>query len=345
MTASVSVVVPCRNERAYVVDCVDSILRNDYSGELEVLIVDGASNDGTRELLNQNAPRWERVRVLDNPGKTAPTGLNVGIRQSTGDVIMRMDAHCRYPNNYISTLITWLERSGADNVGAVCRTLPGADTPIARAIAVALSHPFGVGNSHFRIGASAARWVDTVPFGCYRKSVFSRIGLFDEDLAKNQDDEFNQRLIQNGGRILLVPDITVDYFARDSIGKVFRMYYQYGYYKPLVARKLGRVGTIRQIIPALFVGSVLLAGWLAIWTSSARSTLAVIVGAYIVALLGAAIHVLLARKSGVATAALTASVFPTIHVSYGWGTIVGALRFMVFRRPAPANASAISVSR
>ena len=138
-------------------------------------------------------------------------------------------------------------------MGGVCRTLPAADTAVAKAIAVGMSHPLGVGNSHFRIGSSEDRWVDTVPFGCYRREVFDRIGLFDEELVRNQDDELNLRLIKHGGRILLSPRIVCKYFARDSLAKLWRMYYQYGYFKPLVVRKVGGVMTLRQLAPPLFV--------------------------------------------------------------------------------------------
>ena len=133
-----------------------------------------------------------------------------------------MDAHVQYPRDYISSLVALLEKSGADNVGGVCQTLPAGGSVVARAVAVGMSHPLGVGNSHFRIGAAEDRWVDTVPFGCYRREVFDRIGLFDEELVRNQDDELNLRLIKHGGRILLSPRIVCKYYARDSLSKLWR---------------------------------------------------------------------------------------------------------------------------
>jgi len=340
---TVSVVIPCRNERRYIVKCLESILGNDYESDLEILVVDGASDDGTRELLQESARRWPRVRVLDNPARTTPAALNIGIQNAGGSIIVRMDAHCTYPDNYISVLVRWLEQSGADNVGGVCRTLPGSDALIARAIAVAFSHPFGVGNSYFRIGTTTPRWVDTVPFGCYRRSVFERIGLFDEELVKNQDDELNQRLLKNGGRILLVPDVTVDYYARDSIGKVARMYYQYGYFKPLVARKLGRVGTLRQVIPAAFVLALTLSLLLASWIEIARWALVGIGGSYLAALLIAIVSSI--SHNGLRVSSLLGLVFPAIHFSYGWGSLQGFLHFVVRRLPAPANPGEVSLSR
>jgi glycosyltransferase involved in cell wall biosynthesis len=340
----VSIVVPCRNERRYIADCLDSIRLNDYAADsVEVLVVDGASDDGTRDVLREYAERWPSVQWLDNPTGTTPKALNIGIRAARGDIVMRMDAHCNYPRDYISALVRWLDQSGADNVGGVCRTLPGSNSPTARAIAVALSHPFGVGNSHFRIGTTTPRWVDTVPFGCYRRRVFERIGLFDEELVRNQDDEFNQRLLKNGGRILLVPDVTVDYYARDSIAKVARMYYQYGYFKPLVAKKLGRIGTLRQVIPAAFVLSLIVSILLGIWLALARLLFAGILGVYVMAVLIASMSMI--PRTGLRTATLLALIFPVVHLSYAWGSIHGMVRFFFRRLPAHTATSTISVSR
>ncbi len=343
-TPRVSVIVPCRNERRYIADCLDSIRMNDYPGNfVEVLVVDGMSDDSTRDVLRDYAQRWPGTRWLDNPTRSTPAALNIGIRHARGEIVMRMDAHCHYPRNYISTLVRWLDESGADNVGGVCRTLPGSDSPAARAIAIALSHPFGVGNSRFRIGTTTPRWVDTVPFGCYRRNVFERIGLFDEELVRNQDDEFNQRLLKNGGKILLVPDVAVDYYARDSVAKVARMYYQYGYFKPLVARKLGRIGTLRQVIPAAFVLALAASLLLGMWLVPGRFVFAGILGVYLVTLLTAIVASI--PRNGLQTSVLLLVVFPALHLSYGWGSIRGMVRFFFRRLPTKASADSIPVSR
>jgi glycosyltransferase involved in cell wall biosynthesis len=340
----ISVIVPCRNERYYIAECVESIIANDHgSNGLEVLVVDGMSDDGTRAVLKECTKRWPTLICLDNPARTTPAALNIGIRRARGQIVIRMDAHCRYPVNYISSLVRWLEQSGADNVGGMCRTLPGSDALIARAIAVTLSHPIGVGNSHFRIGTSTPKWVDTVPFGCYRRSVFDWIGLFDEELVKNQDDEFNQRLIKNGGRILLVPDIIVDYYARDSIGKVARMYYQYGYFKPLVARKLGRVGTLRQAVPATFVLSLAITLLFASWMMWARWAFIGILGAYLVIILGVVLSSL--ARNGAGVSGLLAVTIPVVHLSYGLGSLSGMFHFLLRRLPGPRNAAEVHISR
>ena len=253
----VSVVVPCRNEERHIAQCLDSILACDFPQErLEILVVDGCSDDGTRAILARYAERYARIHVLDNPKRITPTALNIGVLAARGEIIMRMDAHVIYPASYISQLVGALEETGADNVGGIIATLPGDDSATARAIAVGLSHPLGVGNSYFRVGSRERRWTDAVSFGCYRRQVFERIGLFDEELVRNQDDEFDLRLIKHGGRVLLLPEVVSQYYARRSLRQVARMFYQYGYFKPLVAKKLGRIMTFRQLVPALFLLSL-----------------------------------------------------------------------------------------
>ena len=256
---------------------------------------------------------------------------------------MRMDAHVDYPADYISSLVRLLQEKGADNVGGVCQTLPGGATAMARAIAIGMSHPVGVGNSYFRIGSAEERWVDTVPFGCYRKEVFDRIGMFDEDLVRNQDDEFNLRLIRSGGRILLTPKVVCRYYTRDSLGKLWRMYYQYGYFKPLVVRKVKGVMTLRQLVPPLFVLCLVAGALLAPWSQIAAAALAVLVVSYATVLAGCA--VVAARKHGWPVALGLCLVFPAMHLSYGIGYLRGLVKFLVFRHRVCAGTALTPISR
>lgn len=340
----VSIVIPCRKEEAFIGRCLDSILANDYPKDrLEILVVDGMSEDGTRTTVQDFARKYGLIRLLDNPKKITPAALNVGIAHAKGDIIMRMDAHNTYEPHYISALVGWLEKTQADNVGGLFVTIPATRTFMAEAIARALAHPFGVGNAYFRIGVKAPRWVDTVPFGCYRREVFDRIGMFDEELIRNQDDELNLRLIRQGGRILLIPDIISYYHARASLSKVWRMYYQYGYFKPLVIRKIGGIMTVRQVIPALFVLSLLLSGALAPWTVYGRWALGALVVAYMAADLGASIGV--GIRYGVRCALAIPIVFPVLHVSYGLGFLKGALDFFVRAHKRKEDASGIPITR
>ncbi len=341
-TLQVSIIIPCRNEAGYIERCLDSVLASDYPQHLlEILVADGRSNDGTRDILGRYCAAHPSVLLLDNPQGTAPAALNVGIRAASGQVIIRMDAHVLYPPDYISRLVRGLEESGADNVGGVLQTVPAADTPVARAIAIGMSHRFGVGNSHFRVGVQEPREVDTVPFGCFRREVFTRVGLFDEELIRNQDDEFNFRLISRGGRVLLLPEVSCRYFAWRSLRQLARMYYQYGYFKPLVARKVRRVMTVRQLIPGLLVAGLSTLGLLSLWSSTARVMLSLLVSLYASLVAVSALAAL--RRHGGRCALALAAVFPVLHFSYGAGFILG-IRDHVLVRSAPRT-SALGLSR
>ncbi|MBP5470644.1 MAG: glycosyltransferase family 2 protein, partial [Candidatus Riflebacteria bacterium] len=239
---------------------LDSIDNQDYSKELlEVIIADGMSDDGTREIIANHIKEHLYIKLIDNEQKIAATGLNKAIKISKGDVIIRMDVHSIYPNNYFSILIDNLIKTGADNVGGMCKTCPGNDSIKAKAIALAMSHPFGVGNSQFRITNKTEPYeVDTVPFGCYKRSVFEKIGLFDEVLVRNQDNEFNERLIKNGGKIYLIPTLKIKYFARENFTKLWKMNYQYALFGPAIDRKLGKPSRLRKYIPSIFILSIIL---------------------------------------------------------------------------------------
>jgi glycosyltransferase involved in cell wall biosynthesis len=332
MTASdlpvVTVLVPCRNEFRYITACLNSILATSYPAErLEVLVLDGMSDDGTQAAIEAVVARAPTVRLVANPGRVVPTGLNAGIRAARGEIIVRMDAHNEYPPDYIERLVWWLRETGADNVGGACVTRPASDSAVGRAIAVALAHPFGVGNAHFRLGASSLREVDTVPFGCFRRSLFDRVGLFDEELVRNQDDEMNFRIARAGGRILLVPDVVSYYYARPSWPKLATMYYQYGYYKPLVALKVGRIMTLRQTLPAIFTAAVLAGAALATRVPQARVAWLAMLGIYGVAAAlatGSAVPRLGARP-----ALALFLTFPILHLSYGWGYLRGLAALLI----------------
>jgi glycosyltransferase involved in cell wall biosynthesis len=343
-TKFISVVVPCREEKKYIAQALRSILDNDYPRDhLEVLVVDGMSTDGTREIVAEFSRNHPSIKLLDNPQKITPAALNVGISQAKGDTIIIMHCHSSYPTDYISSLVAWQEKTGADNVGGVWRTLPGSDTTMAQAIALGMAHPFGVGNVLFRIGVSEPRWVDTVPFGCYPREVFAQIGLFDEEHVRTEDDEFNLRLKKNGGRILIVPDLVVDYYARESLPKLWRMYYQYGYFKALVVRKLGWMLRLRHIIPSLFVltlgASFLLSWWFPILGTLGILVLLVYVLTDIYFALAAG------RREGWAVTVCLALVFPTLHFSYGIGFLKGLLDFFLLGKKGVKDAKGVPLSR
>lgn len=340
----VSIVLPCRNEARYIGACLDSILQSEYPrDDLEVLVVDGRSDDGTRDIIAAYATRHPRIRLLDNPKAIVPAALNIGIRAASGSVIVRMDAHAVYPPEYVPRLVAALEESGADNVGGCLATLPAGPGVVARGIALALAHPFGVGNAYFRLGTPEARWVDTVPFGCFRRDVFDRVGLFDEDLVRDQDDEFNHRLRRLGGRILLLPDVLAAYYARDSFRALARMYFQYGYYKPLAARKVGRIMTVRQVVPAGFLTGVMAAALLGpVWPAAATAG-GLLLGAYGTAVAGAALPA--APRHGARCALALAAAFPVVHLSYGAGFLRGLWHLLWRRHGLGRDPATVPLSR
>jgi glycosyltransferase involved in cell wall biosynthesis len=327
----VSIIIPCRNERNFIEKCLESILGQDYDrNRLEVLVLDGISEDGTNTIVNKYSTKYPFIRVLENPGKIVSKAMNIGIRNARGEAILKMDAHCTYEKDYISKCVRYLDEYAADNAGGICITLPSSNTLVAESVALALSHPFGVGNSYFRIGSREPKFVDTVPFGCYRKEVFEKIGFFDEELIRNQDDEFNLRLIKKGGKVLLAPEIVSYYYARDSLSKLLRMCFQYGYFKPLVARKVGGVFTWRQLVPALFVGSVLASAALSVVGKPFLWVLLSILSFYVLTNLAVSFDI--ALKKGLKYFFALPIVFSTLHVSYGIGYLMGIWDFLIVRK-------------
>ena len=324
-----SVICPIYNEEKYIAKCIDSILAQDYpKDDMEIIFVDGMSTDKTREIVAEYMGKYDFIRIIDNPERIVPPAMNIGIRASKGEIIVRLDAHAVFPQNYFSELVKNLIELNADNVGGVCRTLPINDSVIARSIAAVLSSPFGMGNSHFRIGVNSIKEVDTVPFGCFRRDIFDKVGYFDEELTRNQDDEFNGRIIKNGGKIYILPNVEIDYYARDTVAKVYKMFYQYGLFKPLVNKKLGTPATVRQFFPLLFTLGILL-GLPACLVSPVFFWLFISV-ALLYLLISTCFSVKHSRKF--ADVLMIDWVFFVVHFSYGWGYINGIFNLLLGRK-------------
>lgn len=320
-----SVICPIYNEEKYIADCIDSILTQDFpKDELEVIFADGMSTDGTRQIVAEYTARHPWIKVIDNPERYVSPGLNRAIAAAKGDVILRLDAHCEYPSNYFSALTTALRELNADNVGAVCLTLPTNDTPTARAIAAVLSSRFGMGNSSFRVGASSVCQVDTVPFGCWPREIFDRIGTFDTDLIRNQDDELNGRITKSGGKIFLLPDLQVKYYARDKVKKVARMFYQYGLFKPLVNKKLGSPATLRPFVPlAMVIGLALGLIVSLLWPPFAWAY-----GAGILLYLCLALTCSVKSSRSLTQILIQMWTYFVVHIGYGTGYLVGLWKLL-----------------
>ena len=318
----VSVVVPIRNEAAFIGRCLTSVLAQTYPpSRMEIVVVDGDSTDGTQEIVSGFRHRGLPLRLIRNPKQIVPTGLNAGIAAARGEVIARVDGHCEIAPDYLERAVSHLQ-SGVDAVGGPLETI--GTTTVARAIATAMSSRFGVGDSAFRTLTDRTATVDTVAFPVYRRSVLDRLGPFDEELVRNQDDEYNYRLRKSGGRILLASDVRSRYYSRSSLKALVRQYFQYGYWKVRVLQKHPRQMRARQFIPPIFVGA-LAAGLLTAPFSRAAAVATAAVGiTYALACVSASI---VRSRRDARVLALLPVTFAALHFAYGGGFLVGLVRF------------------
>lgn len=320
---TVTLVIPCRNEADHIEACLSSVMRLDWPKDrLEVLVCDGMSSDGTADLVRRLAADHPGIRVLENPGRTLASGWNLGLRHATGSVVCMMIAHQTYEPQYVRASVRYLDEHDADGVGGSMTTLPQEDTLVGRAIAAAWSHPFGVGNAHFRLGTSRPRWVDNIHCGAFRREAIERVHGYDERLTRSQDADMQARLRAAGGRLLLVPDRFSAYYTRSSLVPFARYAVINGYW---VARPLEHgafLAAIRHWVPFLFVASLLLLAALSVLYPPARAGLAVAVGLYVLVALGASIHVGIQRGVGRHLLMLPL-VFAILHIGYGIGTTIG----------------------
>jgi glycosyltransferase involved in cell wall biosynthesis len=319
----VSVVIPCRDEAGTIEACIKSLIADDYPWDrLEILVVDGKSSDGTQQVVKQLAQEYPFVRLLDNPGRITPIGLNVGIRAASGDIIVIASAHARYGERYVSRSVAALRAGGAECVGGTMAAVPSGSGMIAEAIAVALSHRFGVGNSKYRI-SSRPGYVDTVAYGAYRSEVFRRIGLFDERLVRNQDIELNARLRKAGGRIYMTPEMHSDYYCRSNLRELSRQNFQNGRWNVYTIGLTGGSLAWRHFAPLGFVVALFGSGVLAIESSVFGWVFSAISVVYIVGAITAALASPRGRHAG--SRALVPLVFLVLHLSYGLGSLWGIL--------------------
>ena len=259
MLPTVSVIIPCYNEEKRIRSLLDALLAQTYPLEqMDVTIADGLSQDRTREVIAdfQREHPQLAIRVIDNNAKTIPAAVNRAIETSTGEFIVRLDAHSAPYPQYVEKSIEALLADTAENVGGVWEIQPGAEGWVAAAIAIAAAHPLGVGDALYRHAREAA-YVDTVPFGAFRRNLVEKIGGFDESLLTNEDYEFNARIRQSGGRVWLNPQIRSVYFARATLGALARQYWRYGLWKWQMLRRYPATVRWRQALPPLFVLSVL----------------------------------------------------------------------------------------
>lgn len=333
----VSVVIPCRDEEKFIEAVIKNLLDQDYpQSKTEIIFVDGQSKDQTIAIIQKYGQQYSFIKLLYNERKIVPVALNLAIKESHGDIIVRMDAHSIYPTNYISELVKQLIGLKADNVGGVWETLAGDDTLMAKSIALAVSSPFGIGNASYRLSGQQIKQTDTVPFGCYRRDVFEKIGLFDEDLVRNQDDEFNARLVKSGGKIFLIPSVVIKYFARPTISKISKMFYQYGLFKPWVNKKLSSAATIRQFFPPGLILFNLFFIFLCILYKSVWMFLGIFWGIYFITGFLFAIRIASVKKQ-ILLSPIIPFIFSVIHFSYGWGYLKGIIYLLIYGRIPAGN--------
>jgi glycosyltransferase involved in cell wall biosynthesis len=316
--------MPVRNEGKFITECLAAVLEQDYPPDrMEIFVVDGLSTDATPDIVRSYQGRRPTLRLLENPGKIVPKGMNVALAETKGEIIVRVDGHCKIAPDYVRRCVDHIRTEHVDGVGGPVRTMGGTRT--ARVIALAMSSPFGVGGSAFRTVSDRTMLADTVPFPAYTRSIMDRAGPYDEELVRNQDDEYNYRLRKLGAKILLASDVRSEYYSRSSIGSLWRQYYQYGYWKVRVLQKHPRQMKMRQFVPAVFVASLALAFLAAPLGTTGLWVLASVAGAYCVANLIAGF--LTCRKESLSMVPLLSVAFATLHLSYGLGSLAGLVKF------------------
>jgi len=327
----VSVVMPVRNEARFIANTLETVLQQDYPADrFEVIVADGMSDDGTQDILRDIEARYDQLRVITNQGRIVTTGLNVAINKAHGDVIIWLGGHALIARDYIRSNVALLdEHPEAWIVGGPL--IHTADRRFGKAVAIAMSHPLGVGNANHHF-ADFEGYVEGAPFPAIRRCVFDRIGYFDERLVRNQDDEFYYRIRQAGGKIYVTPRTRCTYFVREHIGQLFRQQFQYSFWRIPVMRKHRQPTTLRQLVPSIFYITVLTLPLFGIWLK--HPVIAVGLPAVYLSVLACA-GILSTRKNGIAVAWRVPLAMATMHLAYAMGMIYGA--GAVFLRPGSWN--------
>ena len=315
----ISILMPVRNEESHIRSAVESVLTNGYPlDRMEVLVIDGDSDDGTVSVLQEMASTLP-LRILRNAARIVPPAMNIGLAEARGEIIFRLDGHAKFLPGYLNRVVAFLAaHPEVACAGGALQTR--GESPIGQAITAAQSSPFGVGNSRFRLAGFTGE-VDTLAFGGYRREIFQQIGGFDEELVRNQDDEFNHRLLKAGHKIMMLGDISILYFSRGSYVKLWRQYFQYGFWKIRTMQKLGKIPTLRAVVPVLFILAMLTSMALVPWTLLPILTLAIVYGAFLLVgfFHGERQSFILRWRKSLATLIL--------HFSYGLGECLGILKF------------------
>lgn len=327
---TLSFVMPVRNEETYIRASLQSLVEQDYSaGDLEIIVVDGRSSDRTREIIAEIARENPQLRCLDNPAGVVPTAMNIGIRASRGDVIIRADGHNIYPRDYAANCVKYLEQTGADSVGGPWVTVPANERFSAKLVASVLSNPFGVGNSNFRTRRKEG-FVDTVPFGAFRKEIFDRVGTYNEKLVRNQDNDLNARIRKAGGKIYLTPALTTHYHPVKNFSGLLKYAFKTSKWHIFTLRENKNSLGLRHIAPAAFLTLLVVLLSASFMSTYARTFLIAMLAIYLL------IGFYFVARSNTRTDLALSLALPfaafCFHVAYGAGSVFG-LSYLFWQPP------------
>jgi succinoglycan biosynthesis protein ExoA len=320
MLPFVSIIVPCYNEQATILQLLDAVLDQTYPrSKMEIVIADAFSQDRTREIINTFQRKHPKppLRVLDNERRVIPAALNLAVKESSGEIIIRLDAHSQPDSRYVERCVEALKEGKGANVGGVWEIHPGAKGWIAESIAIAAAHPLGVGDAMYRLNPKAGA-VDTVPFGAFRRELIDQIGGFDETLLSNEDYEFNTRIRQSGSVVWLDPQIRSRYIARASFRELAHQYWRYGFWKWRMLKRYPHAIRWRQVLPPLFAASLIGLIVLSIWITPARWLLSFEIILYLFVLIAASIQVAISNHKPLHVVGLSLSI-TIMHLSWGGG--------------------------
>jgi glycosyltransferase involved in cell wall biosynthesis len=337
----VSVIIPVRNERHFIAATLEGILRQDYPADrYEVVVADGMSDDGTREIIAGYADRDSRVRLVDNTQRVTPTGLNAAIAAARGEILCRIDGHCEVAGDFISQNVSLLQEHPEAWIvgGPIVHAGKGVR---GKAAAIAMSHPVGVGAARHRFPGFEG-YADTVQFPAFRRWVFDRVGMFDETLVRTEDDELHYRVTQAGGRIFVSPRVRYIYYVRDRIGKLFRQYFQYSFWRIPVLRKHKTPTTVRQMVPVLFFAAMALVAAAGVWFGQPMIALA-LPAAYAAAMIALGLSVV--PRAGFRVASLVPVAVVTMHAAYALGMAYGMSAALYRTRAWAVNGTMSTLNR
>jgi glycosyltransferase involved in cell wall biosynthesis len=340
----VSIIIPCRNEERYIGKCLDSLIEQDFSKEqFEILIIDGMSDDGTEEILKKYEKEYQFVRIYKNIHRITPMAMNEGLKKSKGNLISFINAHSILDKNFLKNSVKYLEKTDAVAVGGTLRTINDDTSYVAQAIPLAADSVFGAGGKRYR-SKSTESWVkDTLPYCVYKKTVFKEIGLIDEELIRGQDAEFNYRILKKYGKIYYTPEIKSNLHIRPSLGKLRRQHFQYGYFRPLIFKKVRLSLLPIQTIPAIFIGVLTISLLISIFFISFLWVFLFVLGIYLI--FNILFSLVISIRKGIKYFIILPVCFVTLHFSYGVGYIKGALDFNILKRHRRKKIKEFSITR